>query len=352
MKKSVKLIIILLFVLSLFLVVPNIVHASNNEVITPSNEDYIGGQIWMYQANGEEIEGMTGAAEFGWSEINVPTYNDYTNCYFQFETTESVGKSVTVKNLGTFVFDKKVYDNNESKDMYIYKCKVADPTKFYKPTDNQEFQYTITSEVTNKTYACSFELEIYGSERTFYKVNSDNMSIQIGVVSDTDLTFKAEQIPDDSDTYLKVIRSVPEGNKYLNSFLLFLEGGNYKGDLTITFIIGEQYNGKKINITHLKDNSYQTLESFERTVENGKVTITVKSLSPFVLSLAKTEQQNTGTQEENTNVQDNNKQEDTNKSNQNKEKDDTPKTGVANFTIIAIVLVSLSVASIIVFKKK
>ena len=126
----------------------------------------------------------------------------------------------------------------------------------------------------------------------------------------------------------------------IGSYELTLEG---KEKLTtpidITFKVGTNYNGKSIYILHQKKNG--SYENFEKTVKDGKVTITVSELSPFVLAVKG---------ESNTNNQ---QQQTTTPATTNKgEKDDTPKTGTTDIIKYMIPVAVISACGIISLRRK
>jgi hypothetical protein len=55
---------------------------------------------------------------------------------------------------------------------------------------------------------------------------------------------------------------------------------SFYGDITVTFLVGSQYNGQPVSLFHCMDGS---LEVISATVENGRVSFTVGSLSPFAV---------------------------------------------------------------------
>ena len=59
--------------------------------------------------------------------------------------------------------------------------------------------------------------------------------------------------------------------------------GDTTKNMSVTFTLGSKYNGKEVKILHkMKNNKYETLTA---TVKDGKATITVDELSPFMIAL-------------------------------------------------------------------
>ena len=123
---------------------------------------------------------------------------------------------------------------------------------------------------------------------------------------------------------------------WISAYDIKLVGGNYEGELVITFDLGTENDGKTVYIVHKKSDG--SFEDFKSIVENGKVTIKVDELSPFLIGYEKTEQlENTATNET---LKD--------------EKDNTPKTGITSnaYPIIFALISILAVGTIALIKNK
>ena len=86
---------------------------------------------------------------------------------------------------------------------------------------------------------------------------------------------------DTTDPALAAIRSRLDS---LEDTLVFCAditvSGNYSGPLTLSFEVGEQYNGQTVTLLHAKNGKLMT---YTAVVKNGTATFTVTSLSPFAL---------------------------------------------------------------------
>lgn len=110
--------------------------------------------------------------------------------------------------------------------------------------------------------------------------------------------------------------------------------GETTDNMEITFKVGEEYNGKEVQILHKKAaNDY---EIFKTTVKNGEATITVDSLSPFMIALSDT----SADEADNTNTT------------TDKVLDDEPKTGALDYIVIASAVMIISIVGIAVLKLK
>lgn len=117
-------------------------------------------------------------------------------------------------------------------------------------------------------------------------------------------------------------------NNVLYAYELKLSSGSIKDNLTITFSLGTENDGRQAIVLHKKaDGSY---EEFTKTVKDGKIDVTVSELSPFMIALNDITNNNTT----------------------NRELDNEPKTGMINYTIFASIVAIISLCGIIVLKFK
>lgn len=129
--------------------------------------------------------------------------------------------------------------------------------------------------------------------------------------------------------------------KIIGSYELKLTGATkLVKPIDVTFDVGTEYNGKMAYILHKKANG--SYERFEEQIKDGKVTITVSELSPFVVAVKENDQTPT------TNPEEQEKKPTTNKG----EKDDTPKTGTIDIIGYVLVTTLLSGIGIVALKKK
>lgn len=344
MKRREKLIILLL-IMSFFIgFIPSIVKATDVKDLPFCQDDDIYVAWTIKDKNGNEVQNITGGGDYGLQDLSIPGYNDYTNCYFELVVNEYIGKQVNIDNFGTFTYTEQTR-NEDDMNWYIYKFNISDPSKYNKPTSEaKSFNFEITVERTGKSYQVWLDYNVIG-ERKIYEVKNNTVSIAVEASSDKDLSLKADEISKESNTYLQMIEYINKkcDNECLGSFDISLVGGDYKGNLEVTFMVGEQYNGKKVLVCHKKSDG--TYEYFENNVKNGKVSITVNELSPFMISLVK---------EENTanNSSDSSNNESQNEQENKKELDETPKTGVTDVVYYVLPVVFISAVGIVVFRKK
>lgn len=84
----------------------------------------------------------------------------------------------------------------------------------------------------------------------------------------------------DYDVLLQLVDT--ESNTIIAAYNVTLISGEYSGNLTLTFTVGEENNGKTLNIYHKNANG-QT-ENYTAECVGGKITIVVEELSPFLIA--------------------------------------------------------------------
>ena len=152
-------------------------------------------------------------------------------------------------------------------------------------------------------------------------------------------------------------------SKILGSYEITLTGKDkLTSPISLTFNVGTQYNGETVYILHQKKDG--TYENFEKIVINGKVTITVSELSPFVLGIKEVsinnDSSNNNSNSNNNSGISNNNHNSSNNSNTgtttpapNKgELDETPKTGAVDIINYILLIAIISATGIIVLKRK
>ena len=151
----------------------------------------------------------------------------------------------------------------------------------------------------------------------------------ITISSNANVTLSTEKMESTSSHYTDMQKVLKEKgyNNVLNAFEIKLSSGNVTNGLELTFDVGTEYNGKQVMILHQKQDG--TYEEFEKTVENGKVKITVTELSPFMVALK-----------------------DNISTTPNRVLDNEPKTGVINYTVFASVIAVISLGGLAILKFK
>ena len=106
---------------------------------------------------------------------------------------------------------------------------------------------------------------------------SINGSIDVFVLTPS-ATGTANEVVD-STTYNQLRQSVESGYTPVAAFEV---QASHSGKLTLSFPVGEQYNGMQFVVKH---KTSKGIETYTGTVQNGKVVITVDSLSPFMIAV-------------------------------------------------------------------
>lgn len=131
------------------------------------------------------------------------------------------------------------------------------------------------------------------------KESSSNKTAD-GVVSipaGTENSITGTKLDPSSDIYAEMKAKLLE-NGYNNIFCAYelTVTGSTKNGITLTFNLGAENNGKQAMVLHKKSNG--EYETFTATVKNGKISITVKEFSPFMVALKDKVDNNSGNKKE------------------------------------------------------
>lgn len=113
--------------------------------------------------------------------------------------------------------------------------------------------------------------------------DSNVPNIIIGGIFGKDAALNVKNIAATDNTYKALKAKVADGMIILGAYDLTISG-DANGPYTVTFDVGTKYNGKKAIVYHMLDNG--DIETKETVVKDGKITITVDSLSPFMVTVA------------------------------------------------------------------
>lgn len=311
-----------------------------------SNGKYIGSEI-------DTNYGKSNLGETCWSQIDLTRAADYTDAYYKLFLSVNTGDSINVDKLGEFKYSGIEYSNIYKKNMYIYKAKITD-TSILNSSNKVSLVINVVDKTTNQGCYNYIDMCITGDKRQTYSVKKDNVGISVNASTGANSSLKVDDISKDNETYLEMTSGILNFKDYIQiaCYNLSIENGKYEGNLTLTFDVGTENEGKTVYIWHRKAD--KTIEDFKRKVENGKVTITVTELSPFLLAYSKNDTIEENNKEDN--IQKENNQENNNKVNEEKntqsgEKDNTPKTGTKCINTIFIII-PLIIALAIIIKKR
>lgn len=305
----------------------------------------------MYDKDGNWIENM-GQGDATYQEIMWNIEDITEGAYYQLNTEINLGQSIKLEGLGNFKLNRtyKAEDNPEDTSTYYeYKSEVIDISKLKQKS--QTLKFDLKDIDTNTVQHFTMDLSYYGFAKQTYTVNSEEtgMGIVLNGKTEVGASLKANKINDNEETYIQMKNSITASNSkdivHIYACDISVVGGNYEGDLTITFNIGTEYNNKIANVVHKKNNG--ECEIFEKEVINGEVTITVSELSPFMVAIQEDKINNNSTNNNNTSTTPQNPQK------PNKEQlDDTPKTGVTNMIYYILPIAILSATGIILLRRK
>ena len=298
--------------------------------IVDENNNYIG-----------EDNGKTMSSWSGGSDTQIFTSYDYSDAYYRLALSQNVGDSIYIDKIGTLKYTGQEVVGNMKVPYYIYKMKITDTSMFNKQ-QNISFLVEIIDKDTKQGAYNDIQFNILGDTRQTYTVNdeSKNIGISINAATDVGVSLKADTIDEADRTYIEMKNVVADNKDYfwIGAYDIKLVGGNYEGDLLLTFDLGEENNGKKVYIVHKLNNG--DFEYFYEVVESGKVTIKVTELSPFLLAYEEQSTGQTGGQSEQSTTNETSN-ETNNEATVKGEKDNTPKTGTDNTVLNSFGLITV-----------
>ncbi len=171
-------------------------------------------------------------------------------------------------------------------------------------------------------------------------LKDEENNIQVSAKLDPNATLVITPIEKTSELYGDLVVDL-KNHIILQACDVSVTGG-YVGEIQVTFDVDSEYNGEVLTVLHKKSDT--TIEKLQNTVVDGKLTVTVTELSPFMVAV-----NNENATENENNNQENNQ---TNQENSSDAKDETPKTGVTNITVIAVLGTILSILGLTIVAKK
>lgn len=84
------------------------------------------------------------------------------------------------------------------------------------------------------------------------------------------------------NSYDSIVKSLEKNQEVIGAYDVSVEGGEYKEKLNLTFLVNSKFEGQNIKIYHKLSN--EEIEIKEIKVKDGKISIEVDELSPFVLT--------------------------------------------------------------------
>lgn len=278
--------------------------------------------------------------------FNIPQEANLAETYFKIKIDVYQGEKIELENVGTLYYmgtEKYAWG-----EYYIYKNSLNN----LKNSSSILIAKTKSGYTLKRSVSCTYNLNENLKEQVITgNFNSDStntkLNVKFNVSGVGNAKIDAVQIPKTDILYERLEKEMLnkiDKDKYnsiiLDVFDIQVVEGAYKGKLNITFNVGTENNGKECIVGHLclGDNGLG-YEFYKQTVENGKITITVDSLSPFMVSLLE--------EKSNTNLQ-----ETPAKPTEKGEKDTTPKTGTIDIIGYVLVTTILSGIGIVALKKR
>ena len=292
-----------------------------------------------------------GLGGIGFAKKTIINDIDYINKYFLFESSNYLGESFYVENLGTFKYEgynKSITFNDNS---YIYKCKITNNN--FKKEDGQISYFEIT-----ETNLETGEKHINKIFLTFYKklFREDQ---QTGIK----LEGTTEALPNNTELFTETLNKESikfEDNERseFRAYDITLKADNSKiqpkREVKINIPIPENFDTKNLVVYRIENDRKIEYTVNVLTIDNKKyATFKTDHFSTYVLSGSKKEI----SEDEKESVNEIPKQEITDteiKPEENNKHilDNEPKTGIINAVSIVIVIVAVSLIGFAICKKK
>ena len=216
---------------------------------------------------------------------DLVTYQSGTRSYSvddDFHSQDSKGNFVYLDYSGIlFAYDE---ENNSWRSGFPVGAPIASyiNSEFlirnYKETDAYLWDDTgIVRERDNSGYTTlKIRMEYAGTT-----VTNEEKNVSVSGAIDNETTLTVEKLDNNTDVYKELIEKL-EGKKVLGAFEV---------KLSVSFNVDSKYNGEKATVLHKKSDG--TIETFEKVITDGKVTVEVDELSPFVIALSNVKEDNT-----------------------------------------------------------
>lgn len=226
----------------------------------------------------------------------IPSDKNLEDVYFELVTDVYQGENIKIENMGTLyyagIIGKDRWENRGP--FYVYKNRLSELKSSTENPEPKSVQIKSKSGYVSTQYIYwNYRLSDYAQDiKITDNLNTENKDLKINMLfkGTGDAKFGAIEIKSTDALYKKLeegFKNLTKEETYnkleMETFDIHVIEGNYRGNLNITFNVGTKYNGKEYIIGHLKNGL--DYESFRGTVEDGKITITVDGLSPFMLSV-------------------------------------------------------------------
>lgn len=283
---------------------------------------------------------------YGGGVQSVPSNLDLSKAYVEYLTSEYIGESAQVDNIGIANYVGE-YGNKYKYKASLKNAKITIDANGKCIYDIQNLRYK-GSTGWNDLFLIDPDYTIDNETYVEKEGTNTDTKLKFDLYGKFKGTLKAEEVSKSDLIYGKVEEKL---NKYSSEDLymwignVYIENGSFEGKLKLTFNVGEQYNGKNYFVTHMKNEKYE-FEEFTGIVKDGKIEISVDSLSPFGISIFENK-----TTTETDNTQENQEPTQPTKPTNKGEKDETPKTGTIDIIGYVLATTILAGVGIVALKK-
>ncbi len=204
--------------------------------------------------------------------LKLNTYNDG---YCSFVTYDNLNDI-----LHTFATDEELKNK-----ILPYDNLLDDKSIIVKPTSTAYSDKSEDDMDLDDEYLTYYDMSLnFYKNDVLYETKTVRVGTMYGVTLDNGTAVNIRPIEEDDKTYTEMVTKLKKDgfNNTINGYELKAYGSTTKG-MKFTLDVDKKYNDKNVVILHKKANG--TYETLKGTVQDGKVTITVDELSPFMIAL-------------------------------------------------------------------
>jgi len=146
------------------------------------------------------------------------------------------------------------------------------------PVSSDKFKITVVNDTTAKEDNSS-------DKNTSVTLKDEKTKITAVANMESTAKLSVEELKKEDSDYKELLKKL-DGYTMVSAYDVSIVGGEYTGNIKLTFTVDSKYNEAKAKVLHKKHDG--TIETFDSTVKNGQVTIEVSELSPIVIGIADT----------------------------------------------------------------
>ena len=159
----------------------------------------------------------------------------------------------------------------------------SEPTVDNEPTGSSEPAVELKPSVQEQGSLNNPTVEVTPVKSSSRELTDSDRGITVSGQLSGDAVLSVKTVEPNTEEYTKYVSADPVKGKVILGVYDITLTGTAEGEIQLTFQVNSEFNGKNVIILHyLDDGSYET---YKGTVKDGRVTISVKGFSPYVIAL-------------------------------------------------------------------